>query len=45
MLFQWMCSLAVIIIGFTLATKARFPIPELTARVHGPSTRVVETGL
>jgi len=26
-------------------TKARFPLPELTARVDGPSTRLVETGL
>jgi len=43
------------LIGVGMATKARFPLPELTARVdgwsvsitrqHGPSTRVVETGL
>jgi len=26
-------------------TEARFPLPELTARVNGPSTRVVGTGL
>ena len=26
-------------------SKARFPLPELTGRQHGPSTRVVETGL
>ena len=25
--------------------KARFPLPELTGRQHGQSTRVVETGL
>jgi len=35
--------------GFTTAVraviKARFPLPELTARLDGPSTRVVETGL
>jgi len=23
--------------------KARFPLPELTGRQHGPSTRLVET--
>jgi len=28
------------IVGFS---KARFPLPELTARVDGPSTRPVET--
>ena len=26
-------------------SKARFPLPKLTARVDGPSTRLVETGL
>ena len=26
-------------------TKGRFPLPEFTARVHGPRTRVVETDL
>ena len=26
-------------------SKARFPLPELTGRIDGPSTRVVETGL
>jgi len=25
-------------------SKARFPLPELTGRQHGPSTRVVKTG-
>ena len=24
--------------------KARFPLPEFTARVHGPSTRAVNSG-
>ena len=27
-----------------LETKARFPLPELTARQHGPCSRVMETG-
>ena len=27
----------------TCWAKARFPLPELTARVAGPSTRLVET--
>ena len=30
---------------WTGPTKARFPLPELTGRVDGPSTRVVETRL
>ena len=39
---RWLIT---IIIGGARGPKARFPLPEFTARVHGPWTRVVETGL
>jgi len=38
----------VYLVVIIISSKARFPLPELTARVNGldgPSTRLVETGL